>query len=417
MIKKAIKHHEGRPIGRSSEAGYKNYYFSGILISLLLSITGCDGTPWGQETALKGQESLPFDAEGFDLFAQSPNQNGLRNLTVVDHTHGNLVTFEHRSARNFVAQKPIGIGFHPGAIIQWPNDPKLALFAGEGESTLKTIKFDGGYQEIATIIEDAPRHLTTVDWPGWGQTVVVSPFKNGYISLLRAFDPMTGHAAERDIVPLAESLNTIRAADRITVGDLDGDGVKELVMVVSATGEVFQVKYPGPDPNSKPIVSLLFKDDQWGMPNEAQPFDLDDDGDLDLVLPDEAKPGKINLLINDGRGHMTQGAPLDFPYQEGVTELRIAKDKDGLAYILAAGYKFIALYQRPLGWKPDSQMPYHAIKWSNDIPLDMLLEDMDGDGWLDGVVGRSVGKKNVWIVYGPLWDRFKTLSESNFVLQ
>ena len=390
---------------------------AGFLIQLVFLVAGCDGIPGQPDAAIKSQESMSWDGEAFALFAQAPNPKGLRNLNVVDHTGGVLEAIEQQSPRRFVAQKSREIGFHPGVITQWPTDPKLALFAGEGTNSLTTLSFDQGYREIATLKEEAPRYITTVDWPGWGKTVAVTPFKNGYIVLLRDFDPMTAHAAERVIVPLAESMNTIRASDRITVGDLDGDGIKELVIVVSATGEVIQIKYPGPDANAKPSMTILFKDDQWGMPNEAQLFDLDDDGDLDMVLPDEAKPGKINLLMNDGRGHMTPGAPLDFPHQEGVTELRIAKDKDGLAYILAAGYKSIALYQRPMGWRPGSPMPYHAITWSNDLALDMLLEDIEGDGWLDGVVGRFMGKKNVWVVYGPLWDRFKKLSESNFVLQ
>ena len=390
---------------------------AGFLIQLVFLVAGCDGIPGQPDAAIKSQESMSWDGEAFALFAQAPNPKGLRNLNVVDHTGGVLEAIEQQSPRRFVAQKSREIGFHPGVITQWPTDPKLALFAGEGTNSLTTLSLDQGYREIATLKEEAPRYITTVAWPGWGQTVAVTPFKNGYIVLLRDFDPMTAHAAERVIVPLSDSMNTIRAADRITVGDLDGDGIKELVIVVSATGEVIQIKYPGPDANAKPSMTILFKDDQWGMPNEAQLFDLDDDGDLDMVLPDEAKPGKINLLMNDGRGHMTPGAPLDFPHQEGVTELRIAKDKDGLAYILAAGYKSIALYQRPMGWRPGSPMPYHAITWSNDLALDMLLEDIEGDGWLDGVVGRFMGKKNVWVVYGPLWDRFKKLSESNFVLQ
>jgi hypothetical protein len=47
----------------------------------------------------------------------------------------------------------------------------------------------------------------------------------------------------------------------------------------------------------------------------------------------------------------------------------------------------------------------------------MIFDDLDGDGWLDGVIGKVSGKNPLWVVYGPLWEQFGKLAEQGFVLQ
>jgi hypothetical protein len=390
------------------------------LLLLTLLFSGCDaidGVTGQQRSKAKTEESLPFDGEVFDLLLHAPDAFGRRNVSAIDHSRGDVVTFKHVEPRTFKGDAPQHIGFHPGVMTLFNQQSSIVIHAAEGEDAMKAVTFDPQFKVTSSLAEGAPRYLSIVDWPSWGKTLAVSPYRNGYLDLLKDYNPEKGEASERIIVPLAASPNTIRAAEKVTVGDLDGDGIAELLVVFSSTNEMFVIKYPGEGVAQPPKAELLFKDDRWGMPNEAQIFDLDGDGDHDILLPDEAKPSKINVLVNDGKGQFTPEKPIDFPGQDGIMELRIAKDKDGRVYLLAAGFGTIVLYQKPEHWTWGDPMPFKQVGWIKDIAHDMAFEDLDGDGWLDGVLGRVSGKKNIWLVYGPLWDQFSKLSDEHFVLQ
>jgi hypothetical protein len=57
------------------------------------------------------------------------------------------------------------------------------------------------------------------------------------------------------------------------------------------------------------------------------------------------------------------------------------------------------------------------VHWHSDNTATALaFKDIDGDGWLDLVLGRQQGEQTLWIQYGPLWDSFKIMSEQGFNL-
>jgi hypothetical protein len=388
-----------------------------LLVVGVLFLLGCE--PKGPQNRVneKGQVALPFDGEIFALFAHPKDEKGLRKISVIDHGAGRVATFSQTTPQVWRQESQQDIGFHPGVMKIWPQSQELTLFAAEGDNAVKLLQYGNQFTEHTTIEERSPRYVSYFNWPYWGPSVAVSPYLNGYLTLLKGVDPLKGRATERVVVPLADSVNTIRSAERVTVGDIDGDGIDELVLVYSATGEVAAVTAAKDKPGAAPTVKLLHANKQWGMPNEAQLIDLDEDGDLDIILPDEAPPGKINLLKNDGHGHFTEEAPLEFPGQFGIVELRVGKDQDGLAYMFAAGNGFIAIYQRPRDWSFGQGMPLRQIPWTNNITHDMIFDDLDGDGWLDGVIGKASGKNPLWVVHGPLWEQFGKLAEQGFVLQ
>jgi hypothetical protein len=206
-------------------------------------------------------------------------------------------------------------------------------------------------------------------------------------------------------------------ADRIAVADMDGDKIDELLFASKVEEEVLQLKYSKANPQDLPEITTLFRDPNWGMPNEVHPVDLDGDGDNDLLVPDETPPGNINVLLNNGQGNFQPGKSLGFVHDQGVVEMAIGRDKDGSNVILAVGYGAVALYRIPPGWRDGEAMPRLSINMSrNENNLDLVLKDIDGDGWLDGVIGRNSGENNVWIVYGPLWDNFNDMMNRKFIL-
>ena len=208
------------------------------LLLLTLLFSGCDaidGVTGQQRSKAKTEESLPFDGEVFDLLLHAPDAFGRRNVSAIDHSRGDVVTFKHVEPRTFKGDAPQHIGFHPGVMTLFNQQSSIVIHAAEGEDAMKAVTFDPQFKVTSSLAEGAPRYLSIVDWPSWGKTLAVSPYRNGYLDLLKDYNPEKGEASERIIVPLAASPNTIRAAEKVTVGDLDGDGIAELETIIAST--------------------------------------------------------------------------------------------------------------------------------------------------------------------------------------
>jgi len=390
-----------------------------LKILLLCGLSGCqpDAPPEPE-----GQESLAWSGKVFALLAEDLNGDGLKELVAVDHGGNTARLFAQSSPREFETEADYtGVGKHPGNLMRWPKDPARLLLAAEGDGAIRSLLPDReqGFRVESNLEESSPRYVSLFHWPQWGEGVAISPYANDFIVLLKHYDPAQGKAEQRVVVPLSNSrAKSVRAADRITAADLDGDGADELLFAFSFNKEVFQVSLTGADSDQAPKLSLLFENPNWGAPNEVHAVDLDSDGDQDLLLPDEISPGLINVLLNDGKGKMTEGKSFEFPYPDGITEMKVGRDKDGSTYLLAVGYGAVALYQIPQGWQDGMPIPRRHIEWpEGGLSRDMQFKDVDGDGWLDGVVGKLKGDHSVWVVYGPLWDRFQSLADQGFVLK
>ncbi len=411
--------------------GLKHWVSALLALSGLVWLGGCQSPE--QSSADKnmsakpeppGQTRLAWNGEVFGLTIEDVDGDGAKDLVAIDHGKNEAHLFQQSPVQAWGPPKVYaGVGFHPGNLITWPGDPKRLILAAEGDNAIRSLKPDAmaGLQVESSLREIAPRYIKRFRWPGWGESLVVSPYQHGYIVLLKNYDPGTGKAEERVVVPLSSKPHSILAAERITVADIDGDGVVELLTVVSITNQVFQVKYPGPKDKHIPKVTEVYSNKLWGAANEAQAIDLDRDGDMDLLVPAEIGPaprGVINILINQGKGQFKEGTPIPFSKPDGIQELRVARDQDGLDYLFAAGYGGLSLYQVPPVWKDGDAIPRLSLEWSNsDMTRELQFEDIDGDGWLDVALGRVFSESPVWIAYGPLWERFKALGEAGFSLQ
>jgi len=399
-------------------------------ICVLFFVAGISGC--GKKTDpkdLAAQQTLPVPWQVFDLLVKDLDGDGRKDIVTVDHGENLAQLFYQQSPRAFeVGPVYKGVGFHPGEMIDWAADQPLVVMGAEGSGAIRALKpdEDEGFASVSEMQARSPRQVRRFDWPGWGPSLAVSPYSNGVLYLLRGYDPEKGTAQQILDVRLSEKANTIREAQRVTPVDIDGDGVTELLFVVPITGEVLAVKKPENE-GEVPSVQSLFKKESWGLPNEVHALDIDADQDFDLLVPDETAPSQINVLINDGSGHFKLGYPIPFPGERGIYELRVGRDHDGQTLLFAAGPDRIALYRLPVVWDGKSPLPekvdertedsVRSIGWDDDVAWDMDLTDVDGDGWLDGVLGRIAGERNVWVVYGPLWDRFTALSATGFELK
>ncbi|HYC73474.1 FG-GAP-like repeat-containing protein [Brevundimonas sp.] len=107
-------------------------------------------------------------------------------------------------------------------------------------------------------------------------------------------------------------------SEDVSIGDFDGDGVLDAVMVAED-----DVKFGRTQVHEylRGLGDGRFERVRPGLPDmEADAVahaDLDGDGDLDLLV---AGAGQDRLLVNDGRGAFTDDTAARLPPEDGVTQ-------------------------------------------------------------------------------------------------
>jgi FG-GAP-like repeat len=164
-------------------------------------------------------------------------------------------------------------------------------------------------------------------------------------------------------------------------GDVNGDAIPDLLAISFVTGYSSVVILPGLGGGGfgTPIIITSFVPD----PYYACPAlgDVDGDGDRDVVM---TTPGALSVFVNDGIGGFTQTAAGSFN-SSGFSVCRIADmNVDGLADLLvsASGPTPLRIFLHDPsgpGWLP-------SRLWSTSIGA---ISDVDGDGDLDLLEGGA----------------------------
>jgi hypothetical protein len=145
--------------------------------------------------------------------------------------------------------------------------------------------------------------------------------------------------------------------------------------------------------------------------------DLNGDKAMDLLIPDQTKPYQIHILLNKGKGDFQETkSPLPFAVNNGIRYADLRDDRDGKRYLTVIGFGALALYQLPLEWDGLQAVPMRWVRISErGMSSDVVLEDMNGDGWLDVVLGYVSPDHCTAIIHGPLWPHMEELSKNAFM--
>ena len=239
----------------------------------------------------------------------------------------------------------------------------------------------------------APEDAALADMNGDGYLDVLAAAELSHIIYLQ--NPGPGAREEhwrRLILPMTRDRGSYI---RVFAADLDGDGIPE----VTAPNKGAQS--PGPDDYARSTPVELYQLDgdpleggswqrrvlgNYSIPQNAEPVDLDGDGDLDIMVGARGE-GRLVFFENLGGLEFAEHAiGINGPAMAGFNLEYADLSGDGRLDIAGAAAGGISWIEQPAR-KGDAWNAYRIGSFSPDSVTGMELADIDGDGDIDVLVG------------------------------
>lgn len=379
-----------------------------------------------QGSAASAVTRLPFDSPANDLLVDDFDADGRPDIALTSHSGGYSQVFLQSAPRTFTAGPRIdAVGFHPGQLIRLPGETRrLYLMNAEGIGLLRVFEpaENGSLALVSEVAFRSPRHSSVFHWPDWGLGIAVAPYGSAEIDLIKDLQPLTGTLSGVARLPYHPGGISARA---LAVADLDHDGADEILFGNTLSDAVHVIRQPAI--GATPSVEELWRFNAGGRAHEIVPADVDQDGDIDLLVPDatnklELDRTDINVLLNDGTGHFKAQSipfsplPRSAGNMTGINATAFQIERDGYGYLVAAGYEKLVLMRVPAGWSGGS-LETHSIAFKGVQAINgAVLKNIDGDGWLDLAMSRA-GNQNCGVVlFGPLTKTIDTLAAEGATL-
>lgn len=364
---------------------------------------------------------IAFSDPAHGLLVDDIDGDGRLDLALTSHNMSYTQVFRQTEARRFTAGPRVdAVGFHPGNLMRLPSpeNRRLYLMSAEGVNRLRVFESNstGDLNMISETIVTAPRTASIFNWSNWGMGVAAGPFASSEIYLINHYDPISGEYQGGARLPFSPG---VAYAHNIAVADLDQDGSDEILFTNSISNVVSLIRAPAPD--ATPSIEQLWQFKPGGRAEVVISADIDQDGDIDLLIPDSTDKRvldrtDINVLINDGQAQF-QALTIEFPTRPrsegglpGLRAIDFKTKQDGHGYLLAVGYESLALIRIPSGWS-GAQPDMHRVHFGRAQAVTAaVLRDIDQDGALDIVMTRADGSNAALILYGPLWETLGPLA-------
>ncbi|MBM3966820.1 MAG: VCBS repeat-containing protein, partial [Planctomycetes bacterium] len=182
--------------------------------------------------------------------------------------------------------------------------------------------------------------------------------------------------------------------DSFDFGDLDNDNDIDIVAMAHSTGKFYVYKN-----NGKGTFSLFSVFDRTAVAPGAhlKLSDLDNDGDLDILLSHNYNGGRIQVYDNNGTGNFSIGKDIDMLGVTPILPRAIDLNKDGLSDLMTSNFNgnSISIALRQNGTNFASATVYPLTSEANSNPYYVHTVDLDNDGYLDLVIPTSAGGGSV----------------------
>jgi len=178
-------------------------------------------------------------------------------------------------------------------------------------------------------------------------------------------------------------------ARTLHAADLDGDGLDDLLVGGEASSALALFIANPSAPNGFESERLLVTDP---APRPAAPVDMDNDGDLDIVVL-SATMKTVGVDLNDGSGNLSTQARQIVADSDELQPQEIDTadfDRDGnvdvVVYIAAGPGASVESELRVYRGLGDGTLELDQTLPGGEFPVSGLAEDVNHDGWVDIVV-------------------------------
>lgn len=206
----------------------------------------------------------------------------------------------------------------------------------------------------------------------------------------------------RLILPMTEGRGSYI---RVFLSDLDGDGVPEITAANKGA------QRPGPEDFARSTPVSIFavqgdplRDDGWreivlgnySIPQNAEPVDIDGDGDTDIVVGSRGED-RLALFLNPGDGSLDfveQAVGVYGPRLDGFNLEYADLSGDGRLDIIGRSGPRLAWLEQPV--RSGDAWNSHLIgTFAPDAMIGLETADIDGDGDMDVIAGGYSGGSRI----------------------
>jgi len=179
----------------------------------------------------------------FAVVVDDIDGDGRPDLLVTYRSEGTAQVLYQKAPQQFEAGPAAKIlGFHPDGLTRFPGVERRYVLSAEGDTALRVLGVDeaGNIKAIADHPQEGPFATTAFTWPNWGTSLAVVPYEGYGLFLLRNFQPETAQVEREFVLGKPEH----RVPGEVTVADLNGDGIPELLYTTRRSRTLWRVNYP-----------------------------------------------------------------------------------------------------------------------------------------------------------------------------
>jgi len=174
----------------------------------------------------------------------------------------------------------------------------------------------------------------------------------------------------------------------VSIADLDGDGIDDLVVANSDARTLTLLRGTGPA-----VFGTNGSIEVGDSPVMAALADLDFDGDLDIAVTNAASH---EVHVSRGYGTGAFGPATAYPVSSPWELVIVDISGDGRPDIASTSDEGITL----LYAEDDGEFSDAGALTTGLSPLGLVAADLDGNGWPDLVSANAIGSLSVWMSHG-----------------